>query len=199
VVTREAYTLLIAALALERCFELWLSRRNALWAKRSGAVEYGAEHLVWMKLLHTGLFVGCVAEVWLLPRPFVPWLAAACLVVAALAQALRYWTIATLGRRWNVQVLVLPGVPVVGSGPFRFLRHPNYLAVVAEGVAVPLVHSAFITAGVFSVLNAALLAVRIRCEERALREHCQYSERLGERRRFWPARSTSRSIRSSSS
>jgi methyltransferase len=134
-VTREVYTLFIAALALERGFELWLSRRNALWARRAGAVEYGAEHFVWMKLLHGGLFVACIAEVWLLSRPLVPWLAGVCLVVAALAQALRYWTIATLGRRWNVRVLVLPGVPAVASGPFRLVRHPNYLAVVVEGLA----------------------------------------------------------------
>jgi methyltransferase len=188
VVTREAYTLFIAALAVERCFELWLSRRNAAWAIRAGAVEYGAEHLVWMKLLHTGFFIGCVAEVWLLARSFVPWLGVTCLIAAALAQGLRYWTIATLGRRWNVAVLVLPGVPAVASGPFRFLRHPNYLAVVVEGVVVPLVHGAFITAAVFTGLNAALLAVRISCEERALREHCHYGERLGTRPRLWPAR-----------
>jgi methyltransferase len=188
VVTREAYTLFIAALALERCFELWLSRRNAAWAIRAGAVEYGAEHLVWMKLLHTGFFFGCVAEVWWLARPFVPWLGVTCLIAATLAQGLRYWTIATLGRRWNVAVLVLPGVPAIASGPFRFLRHPNYLAVVVEGVVVPLVHGAFITAAIFTGLNAALLTVRIRCEERALREHCRYSERLGMRPRLWPAR-----------
>jgi methyltransferase len=188
VVTPVAYTLFIAALAVERCFELWLSRRNAAWAIRAGAVEYGAEHLVWMKLLHTGFFIGCIAEVWLLARPFVPWLGVACLMAAALAQGLRYWTIATLGRRWNVAVLVLPGVPAVAAGPFRFLRHPNYLAVVVEGIAVPLVHGAFITAAVFTGLNAALLAVRISCEERALREHCSYGERLGGRPRFWPAR-----------
>jgi methyltransferase len=189
VVTQTAYTLFIAALGLERCFELWLSRRNALWAKRDGAVEYGSEHFVWMKLLHGAFFFGCVAEVWLLSRPFVPWLGVTCLVLAALSQALRYWTIATLGRRWNVQVLVLPGVPAVTSGPFRYLRHPNYLAVVVEGLAVPLMHGAIFTAVAFTILNAALLRVRIRCEERALAEHCQYEERLGERRRFWPARS----------
>jgi methyltransferase len=188
-VTREVYTLFIAALALERGFELWLSWRNALWARRAGAVEYGAEHFVWMKLLHGGLFVACIAEVWLLSRPLVPWLAGVCLVVAALAQALRYWTIATLGRRWNVRVLVLPGVPAVASGPFRLVRHPNYLAVVVEGLAVPLMHSAFVTAAVFTVLNGVLLAVRIGCEERALAEHCQYGERLGSRRRLWPTRS----------
>lgn len=187
-VTRDAYTVFIAALAVERCFELWLSRRNAAWAIRAGAVEYGAQHLVWMKLLHTGLFIGCLAEVWLLARPFVPWLGGTCLIAAALAQALRYWTISTLGRRWNVAVLVLPGVPAVASGPFRYLKHPNYLAVVVEGVVVPLVHGAFITAAVFTGLNAALLAVRIGCEERALREHCRYGERLGTRPRLWPAR-----------
>jgi methyltransferase len=191
VVSREAYTLLILALGLERCFELWLSRRNARWARRAGAVEYGADHFIWMQLLHAGFLVACIGEVWLLPRPFVPWLGATGLVIAALAQCLRYWTIATLGKRWNVQVLVLPGLPAVASGPFRYVRHPNYLAVVAEGLAVPLVHSLFITAGVFSALNAALLTVRIRCEERALAEHCEYTAQLGERRRFWPTRTTS--------
>jgi methyltransferase len=189
VVTREAYTLFIGALGLERCFELWLSRRNALWAKERGALEYGAGHFIWMKVLHAGFFVGCIAEVWLFSRPFVSWLAAISISVVVLAQVLRYWTIATLGRRWNVQVLVLPGVPAVTSGPFRYVRHPNYLAVVAEGVAVPLVHTAFFTAAVFTALNAVLLAVRIACEERALAEHCRYGERLGRRRRFWPARS----------
>ena len=188
--SQQTYTLFIVALAAERSFELWLSRRNASWAKRQGGVEYGAEHLAWMKLLHAGFFVGCIAEVWLLSRAFDVWLGAISLCVAVLAQGLRYWAIASLGPRWNVAVIVLPGVPAVATGPYRWLRHPNYVAVVAEGVAVPLVHSAFITAGVFSCLNALLLSVRIRCEERALREHCDYSERLGARARFWPARTT---------
>jgi methyltransferase len=191
-VTREAYALFILALLLERCFELWLSRRNAAWARRQGAVEYGAGHLRWMKLLHAGLFAGCLVEVWGLERPFIPVLGLSCLGVALAAQGLRYWAIASLGRRWNVAVLVLPGVPAVASGPFRFLRHPNYLAVVAEGLAVPLMHSAFITAAVFSLLNALLLAVRIGCEERALALHCGYAERFAERPRLWPARSSSR-------
>lgn len=188
-VTRDAYALFMLLLVLERGFELWLSRRNSAWARQQGAVEYGAGHLPWMKALHTGLIVGSVAEVWGLDRPFVPVLGLVCLVVALAAQGLRYWTIATLGRRWNVAVLVLPGLPAISSGPFRFLRHPNYLAVVAEGLAVPLMHSAFITAAVFSVLNGLLLAVRIECEERALAQHCGYSERLAERPRLWPARS----------
>jgi methyltransferase len=88
------------------------------------------------------------------------------LVVAS--QALRWWCIATLGRRWNTRVIVVPGMPPVRSGPYQFLRHPNYVAVVVEGVALPLVHAAWITAVVFTVLNAALLAVRIRVEDAAL-------------------------------
>ena len=180
------YGLFVLGLALERGVELRLSRRNAAWARRLGAIEYGQRHLRWMKALHAAFFVGCVGEVWLFSRPFMPALAWPCLGVALASQALRYWTIATLGRRWNVAVLVMPGVPVVTKGPFRFLKHPNYLAVVAEGVAVPLIHSAFLTALVFSLLNSWLLAVRIRCEENALREHCDYRGRLGDRRRLWP-------------
>ena len=186
-VTQTLFTAFIGALALERCFELWLSRRNAAWARSAGAVEYGAGHMRWMKLLHTGFFVAALAEVWFAGRPFVPALGIPCAVVALLAQALRYWTIATLGPRWNVAVLVLPGVPAIVGGPFRFLRHPNYVAVVAEGLAVPLLHSAYLTAALFTALNAWLLSVRIRCEEDALERHCAYRERLGARRRFWPA------------
>jgi len=192
VVSRVAFSLFIGALALERAYELWLSRRNAAWAKQAGAVEYGTGHLGWMKALHTSFFAGALLEVWLLARPFVLELAAPCLVLALLAQGLRYWAIGALGRRWNVAVLVLPGMPAEASGPFRYLRHPNYLAVVVEGFAVPLMHGAYLTAGVFSVLNALLLGVRIRCEEAALIRHCGYRERLASRPRFWPARSGER-------
>lgn len=184
------YSLFILGLALERVFELRLSRRNAAWARAAGAVEYGRSHLGWMKALHTGFFIGCLAEVWLLSRPFSPALGWPCLGVALASQGLRYWTIATLGRRWNVAVLVLPGVPAEVAGPFRFLKHPNYLAVIAEGVAVPLMHSAYLTALVFSLLNAWLLAVRIRCEEEALRIHSDYDSMLGDRQRLWPTRSS---------
>lgn len=188
--TEWLYSAFISVLVLERGFELWLSRRNAAWARGAGAIEYGQRHLVWMKLLHTTFFVGCLAEVWLFSRPFIPELGALCLVAVLGSQALRYWVIATLGRRWNVAVLVLPGVSAVSSGPFRFLKHPNYLAVVVEGIAVPLLHSAYFTAICFSALNAWLLVVRIRCEENALALHADYAERLGDRGRLWPTRSS---------
>ena len=114
-----------------------------------------------MVLLHTGLLVAAPLEVVLADRPFLPWLGWPMLAVVLAAQALRWWCIATLGVRWNTRVIVVPGLPLVTGGPYRWLRHPNYVAVVAEGIALPLVHTAWVTALVFTVLNAWLLTVRI--------------------------------------
>lgn len=88
--------------------------------------------------------------------------------VVVAAQALRWWCIRTLGHRWNTRVIVVPGLPLVTGGPYRLLRHPNYVAVAAEGIALPLVHGAWVTALLFTVLNAGLMAVRVSCEEAAL-------------------------------
>lgn len=162
------YGLLMAAVAVERVAELVVARRNERWSTARGAIVTGQGHYPAMVALHTGLLVGCPAEVWLADRPFVPALAWPMLAALAGAQALRWWCIGTLGPRWNTRVMVVPGLPLVTSGPYRLLRHPNYVAVVAEGAALPLVHTAWVTAAVFTVLNAVLLTVRIRCENRAL-------------------------------
>ncbi|WP_128376480.1 isoprenylcysteine carboxyl methyltransferase family protein [Streptomyces cavernae] len=162
------YATLVAAVAAERLVELVVARRNERWSTARGGRVTGQGHYPAMVTLHAGLLVGCVAEVWLAARPFVPALAWPMLVLLAAAQALRWWCVTTLGHRWNTRVIVVPGLPLVTGGPYRRLRHPNYVAVVAEGVALPLVHTAWVTATVFTVLNAALLTVRIRCENRAL-------------------------------
>ncbi len=148
-----AYLVFLLVLALERVVELLISRRNAAWSFDQGGVEYGARHLPYMKALHTGFFIACALEVVLLDRPFFPRLAVPMLGLVVLAELLRYWVVFTLGKRWNVRVIVVPGTAAVRSGPFRFLRHPNYLAVVVEGFAVPLVHSAWWTAIGFSLLQ----------------------------------------------
>ncbi len=183
-----AYAALLALVALERLLELRLSQRNAAWALAQGGVERGRGHFRAMTALHTALLAGALAEVLLADRPFIPALGGSMLGLALAAQALRYWAIHSLGRRWNVRVIVVPGAPLVSRGPYRYLRHPNYLAVVLEGIALPLVHSAWVTALVFTLLNAWLLAVRIRCEEEALGEHCPDPEQLGGRPRLWPGR-----------
>lgn len=164
------YLVLIAVVGLERLAELEVSRRNAAWSFARGGRETGRGHFPAMVALHVGLLGGCVAEVSLAHRPFVPALGAPMLVLVAASQALRWWCVATLGHRWNTRVIVVPGLPLVTAGPYRWLRHPNYLAVVVEGLALPLVHSAWVTATLFTVLNAPLLAVRLRVESAALSE-----------------------------
>ena len=183
-----AYLALLAMIACERVVELAISRRNARWAFAHGGVEVGRAHFRSMSVLHVAFFAGCAAEVIILERPFVPALGWPMLGGAALAQGLRYWAIHSLGPFWNVRVIVVPGAPAITGGAYRFLRHPNYLAVIAEGIAVPLIHTAWLTAILFTLANAVVLAVRIRCEEGALARHCAYRERLGDRPRFLPSR-----------
>jgi methyltransferase len=160
------YVVLLAAVGLERVAELRLSLRHGKWAFERGGVESGQRHYPPMVVLHTGLLLGCLVEA--THRTFIPALGWPMLAVVLLAQGLRWWCIATLGEQWNTRVIVVPGMSLVTAGPYRWLRHPNYVAVVAEGIALPLVHTAWITAVVFTALNAWLLTVRIRVEERAL-------------------------------
>jgi methyltransferase len=167
--SRALFTLLIAAVALERLGELVISRRHEKALRARGAVEAGAGHYPVMVAIHAALLLAAPAEVWLLDRPFLPWLGWPMLALVAATMALRYWVIATLGERWATRVLVLPGAPLVAAGPYRFLRHPNYLAVAVEVVALPLVHTAWLTALLCGAANLAILAWRIRIEDAALR------------------------------
>lgn len=161
-----AYTVLIAAVGVERIAELVVSQRNLRWSRAHGGVEFGAGHYPVMVVLHTGLLVGCLVEA--AHREFIPALGWSMFAVVIAAQGLRWWCITTLGRQWNTRVVVIPDAGRVTGGPYRFLSHPNYVAVVLEGIALPLVHSAWITATVFTVLNAVLLWVRISLEDKAL-------------------------------
>ena len=162
------YALLVAVVGLERIAELVVSKRNLAWSRARGGVELGSGHYPAMVILHTGLLLGCLAEVFWLDRPFLPMLGWPMLAVVIAAQALRWWCIATLGQQWNTRVVVVPGAPRVTGGPYRLMSHPNYIAVIVEGIALPLVHSAWITACVFTVLNAVLLTTRINTENAAL-------------------------------
>lgn len=162
------FTALVIMVGLERLAELVLSTRHAAWSRQRGGVEYGRGHYPVMVALHTGLLVGCLVEVWLRRPEFVPALGWPMLIVVLAAQGLRWWCIRTLGPQWNTRVIVVPGASLVTTGPYRWLRHPNYVAVVVEGMTLPLVHSAWVTALAFTVLNAALLTVRLRAETAAL-------------------------------
>ncbi|WP_422747702.1 isoprenylcysteine carboxyl methyltransferase family protein [Mycobacterium sp. WMMD1722] len=163
---RSNYPLLIGAVAVERVAELVVSQRNLAWSRSRGGTEFGAGHYPVMVVLHTGLLAGCLAEA--RRRHPSRRVTAAALTVAVLAQALRWWCITTLGRQWNTRVVVIPGAARVARGPYRLMPHPNYVAVVLEGVALPLAGGAWLTATVFSVLNAVLLRTRISVENTAL-------------------------------
>jgi methyltransferase len=169
-VSAAPYTALVLAVGAERLAELVVSKRNAARAFARGGRETGFGHYPVMVVLHTALLLGAVVEVLVADRPFLPALGWPMLVVVLACQALRWWCIRTLRHQWNTRVIVVPGAGRVTGGPYRFTSHPNYVAVVVEGVALPLVHTAWVTAVAFTVANAALLTVRLRAEERALAE-----------------------------
>jgi methyltransferase len=180
------YALLVGAVALERGLEVLLARRNLRRVAACGGLV-ADRHSFWdMVAFQVAFLAACVLEVFVLGRPFLPVLGLPMLVLVAVAMALRYWAVATLGDRWNLRVVVLPGEPVATGGPYRWVRHPNYLAVVVETVALPLVHTAWLTAAVSAVVLAPLLARRIRLEEAALARHTDWQQAFAARGRLLP-------------
>lgn len=162
------YLVLLLAVGLERIAEMVLAQRNLSWSRARGGIELGAGHYPVMVALHLALLVGCALEVLVLHRPFIPALGWSMLALVAAAQGLRWWCIATLGRQWNTRVVVIPGAARITGGPYRWLSHPNYVAVILEGLALPLVHTAWLTALAFTTLNAVLLSTRVAVENSAL-------------------------------
>ena len=162
------YYLFILAVGAERLVELAVSRRNAAWSISNGGKEFGRAHYPVMVGMHALLLVACIVEVRTLNRPFVPWLGWPIVAVVVLSTVVRWWCVTALGKHWNPRLIVIPDAPLVRRGPYRWLHHPNYTAVAAEVAALPLVHSAWLTAIGFSMANALVLTVRIRAENAAL-------------------------------
>ena len=188
--TQAVFCVLVGAVALQRLFELRISNRNAVRLKARGGREYAPEQVRWMALLHGAWLAAMPLEVLLAERPFDVRLACAALLVFMFGQALRLAAMRRLGERWCVRVITVPSEPVVRGGIFRMFKHPNYLGVVLELFALPMVHGAWVTALVASALNAALLSARIRVEEAALTRDQDYArvfERSQARRRHGAA------------
>lgn len=163
-----AFTLLIVIVAIERIIELVISKRNLSWSFSQGGIEFGRSHYKYMVALHVFLLGGALAEVWITRPTLNPTLSWIMFALAMASQALRWWCIASLGKRWNTLVVIVPGMPVSKRGPYKWLKHPNYLAVVIEGFALPMVGFAWMTALIFTILNAGVLTVRLRSENAAL-------------------------------
>jgi methyltransferase len=181
------FLVLLALVGAERIAELAVAKIHARLAlERGGSYVEPAGAYAAMVVVHALFLPAAAAEAILLDRPFLPALAAVATLAVLAAETLRWWAVATLGRRWNTRPMVIPGAPVATGGPYRYVRHPNYVAVTIEMAALPLVHTAWITALVWSAANALLLARRIPLEEAALERAGNYRDRLGDRNRFVP-------------
>jgi methyltransferase len=185
-ISETAYLLLLAMLVVERVFEVFISRRHARWAFANGGIEVGRDHYRIMVLMHTVFLASCAVEsamdIWAIP----PILSAVALASTFFAQFLRYSAVVTLGEYWNTRIVVLPNAVPITRGLYRWMRHPNYVAVVIEIAALPLIRACWITAIVFTIANALILRVRIPAEERALGD--TYSAAFGGVARFFPHR-----------
>lgn len=181
-----AYLTLLVIVALLRLVELRISRRHQLVMVSRGAAKVEEPRFRWMVVLHTAVLIGAAVEVVFLKRPFIPPLAAVMFVIFLAANGVRWWVIRTLGEHWNVQVMDSTRLGVISSGPFRFVRHPNYAAVFTEMLALPLIHTTWITALAGTLAHIVVLSQRLSTEERVLFANPDYRAAMGGKPRFLP-------------
>jgi methyltransferase len=177
---------LLLTVALLRLVELHISKRHQNEMIARGAAKIDEPRFRWMVLLHLAVLFGAALEVVFLKRPLIPWLAAPMFAIFLAANVVRWWVIRTLGQHWNVQVIDSTSLGVVTAGPFRYVRHPNYAAVFAEMLALPLIHTAWITATVGAIAHAGVLAQRLGTEERMLFANPDYRAAMAGKPRFVP-------------
>ncbi len=175
--TPVSFAWIVPVVVLQRLLELRLSRRHVRALAARGGREYHAETFPAMAALHVLFLASLAVESypWRFPLNAFTW---GCLAALALVTAARYWAIASLGENWTVRIVVVPGDAVKRKGPYRFMRHPNYVVIVLEFLLLPLLMRAPATLAIFSVANAFVLRGRIRLEENALRELTDYGERF---------------------
>ncbi len=181
-----AYLALLALVGLERLAELRISRRNQLKLEKLGVRKVAEPHFRWMVFVHAGVLACAAAEVVLLHRPVIPSLAIAMAALFVFTNALRWWVIRTLAGHWNVEVMASSRVGVVTSGPYRWVRHPNYVAVVIELFALPMMHTAWLTALAGTLANLEILRRRLRVEDGVLMADPLYRSAMGGKPRFLP-------------
>jgi methyltransferase len=162
---------LLTFLTVQRLAELWWAKQNEARLLAAGAIEYGHSHLPLIILLHAAWMAG----LWLLAydRSVDP----VFLTLFVILQMARFWVLVTLGRRWTIRIIAVPGEQLVARGPYRFFRHPNYAVVSGEIAVVPLALGLPIYALVFSILNAVVLTIRITAENAALRRTSRTASR----------------------
>lgn len=177
---------IVLAVVVQRLAELRVSVRHRRVFAQEGVREVSDPVFGWMVLAHALLLVGVLIEPWLLDRPFLPWLGWPALALLVVVQAVRIWVIKTLGRHWNVRIIASCDAGIVADGPYRWVRHPNYLVVAAESLLLPMFHGAWLTLLVVQVLHVPVLWRRIRAEEGYLMSVPEYRQRMGGKPRFFP-------------
>ena len=181
-----AYISLLVVVGIGRLVELGISRRNQRQLQKQGVRKIPEPHFRWMVLLHGSVLVCAGAEVLFLHRPLISTLAIPMAVLFVLANLLRWWVIRTLAGHWNVEVMESSRVGVVSSGPYRWVRHPNYVAVVAEVISLPMIHTAWVTAIAGTLGNLEILRRRLRVEDGFLMSNPAYRLTMGGKPRFFP-------------
>lgn len=184
------FMIFILLVILQRLVEVGIARRNEKWMKINGAIEIGKEHYKYIVAIHVLYFVSLIIEVTYFQKEMSSiW--PVFLLFFTVAQALRVWSLLSLGRFWNTKIIILPNVSIISKGPYKFIRHPNYLVVVIEILVIPLIFNAFWTAIVFSILNIVVLSIRISAEESALMRETNYKSIFYRRSRFVPTKQRS--------
>jgi methyltransferase len=179
------FLIFIGFIIVQRLSELAVARRNEQWMKAKGAIEFGSGHYPFIVFVHTAFILSTIFEVYYYNRglsTFWPVL----LAVFLLTQGIRVWAISSLGPYWNTKIIVLPNADIVKKGPYRFIKHPNYLVVVVEIITIPLLFNAYFTAFIFTGLNLLILGIRIPAEEQALKELTYYEAQFEDNSRFIP-------------
>lgn len=157
------FIVFITFLILQRLSELYISRRNEKWLLKNGAIQYGQEHYPYMVSMHTLFLLSLIVEYNLADGPAISWIALTCFLIVL---AFKFWALSSLGKYWNTKIYRIPGVYPIKKGPYKFLKHPNYIEVICEIAIIPLTFHLYYTAIIFSLLNAMMLTVRIRVENK---------------------------------
>ncbi|CAN7239503.1 isoprenylcysteine carboxylmethyltransferase family protein [Peribacillus frigoritolerans] len=168
------FAIFIILIAIQRLVELYIAKQNEKQLKAGGAIEYGESHYKWMVLMHLSFFIVLIIEVFALERD-ISGIWPIWLTLFLIVQSGRIWVIRSLGKHWNTKIIVVPDAEVVIKGPYKFFKHPNYIIVATEILVICLLFNAYYTAIIFSLLNVWMMMVRIPLEEKALKEHTEYS------------------------
>ena len=184
--TQSLFTVIVVAVIVQRLVELRISNRHVATLMTQGGQVQSENLLSWVKLLQVSWWMAMLAEVWFLDRLFNPGLAALGLLMVGTGQGLRYLSMQALGPRWTLPIVTVPNQGAIATGPYRYLRHPNWLGVILEIAGLPLIHSAYGTASAFAIANAVIMYQRIQTEEQALSQTSNYAQLFAHTPRLIP-------------